>query len=88
MMIRFSYKTISLRNAYDVFLLSKKDAAKNAVNTVKGLSHPLHCFLAACCEVFNSPDSLEYTKTKQTNAYLKLFKEQFTNPRKANKTPY
>jgi hypothetical protein len=36
-------------------------------------------------EVFNTPDSLAYTHTKQTNAYLKLFKEQFTNPRKANR---
>ena len=80
---RFHYRTINLRNAYDVFLLSKKVSAKNAVNTVKGLSHPLNCFLAACCEVFNNPDSLEYTKTKQINAYLRLFKEQFTNPRKA-----
>ena len=82
---QFFYKRISLRNANDVFLLSKKVSAKNAVNTVKGLSHPLHCFLAACVEVFNTPDSLAYTQTKQTNAYLKLFKEQFTNPRKANR---
>jgi hypothetical protein len=82
---RYLYRRIALRNAYDVFLLSKKTSAKNAVNTVKGLSHPLHCFLAACGEVFNSPDSLAYTQTKQTNAYLKLFKEQFTNPRKAKR---
>ena len=67
------------------FYSLKKSSAKNAVNTVKGLSHPLHCFLAACGEVFNTPDSLEYTKTKKTKAYLILFKEQFTNPRKANR---
>ena len=82
---RFHYKTISLRNAYDVFLLSKKVSATNAVNTISKLSHPLHCFLAACGEVFNSPDSLTYNQTKQIKAYLKLFKEQFTNPRKANR---
>ena len=35
------------------FYSPKKVSAKNAVNTVKGLSHPLHCFLAACGEVFN-----------------------------------
>ena len=69
-----------------MFFYSPKSAsAKNAVNTVKGLSHPLHCFLAACGEVFNTPDSLEYTKTKKTKAYLILFKEQFTNPIKANR---
>ena len=72
-----------------MFSCSPKSAsAKNAVNTVSGLSHPLHCFLAACGEVFNTPDSLEYTKTKKTKAYLVLFKEQFTNPRKANRRTY
>jgi len=81
----FHYKTISLRNAYDVFLLSKKTAATNAVNSITTLSHQLHCFLAACDEVFNSPDSLTYTQTKKTKAYLKLFKEQLTNPGKAKR---
>ena len=82
---QFFYKRISLRNAYDVFLLSKKVSATNAVNSISKLSHPLHCFLAACGEVFNSPDSLTYNQTKQIKAYLKLFKEQFTNPRKAKR---
>ena len=82
---RFYYKTITLRSAYDVFLLSKEVNAKNAVNSISTLSHPLHCFLAACGEVFNTPDSLEYTQTKQTKAYLKLFNQQFTNPRKAKR---
>ncbi|MBT5870914.1 MAG: hypothetical protein HOH44_04440 [Bacteroidetes bacterium] len=82
---RYNYKRISLRNAYDVFLLSKKTSAKNAVNIISKLNHRLHCFLAACGEVFNTPESLEYTKTKKTKAYLTLFKEQFTNPRKANR---
>ena len=81
----FYYKTMALRNAYDVFLLSKKTSANNAVNTISKLSHPLHCFLAACSEVFNSPDSLTYTQTKQTKAYLKLFKELITNSRKAKR---
>ncbi len=81
----YLYRRITLRSAYDVFLLSKKVSATNAVNSVGVLSHPLHCFLAACEEVFNSPDSLTYTQTIQTKAYLKLFKEQFTNPRKAKR---
>ena len=81
----FYYKSIPLRNAYDVFLLSKKTNAKDAVNTLDKLNHPLHCFLAACSKVFNSPDSLTYTQTKQTKAYLKLFKELITNSRKAKR---
>ncbi len=56
----FYYKTMALRNAYDVFLLSKKTNAKEALNTLDKLKHPLNCFLAACDEVFNKVDSLEY----------------------------
>ena len=77
----FYYNTISLRNAYDVFLLSKKTNAKEAVNTLKTLSHPLNCFLATCYEVFNSADSLEYNNTKKTTSYLGIFNSQFTDPK-------
>ena len=76
----FYYKTMALRNAYDVFLLSKKTSAKAAVYTLDKLKHPLNCFLAACYEVFNSVDSLEYNNTKKVASYLRDFNSQFTNP--------
>ncbi|MDA9026740.1 nucleotidyltransferase family protein [Flavobacteriaceae bacterium] len=75
----FYYKTMSLRNAYDVFLLSKKTNAKDAVNSLYKLTNPLNCFLAACFEVFNSVDSLEYDKNSKTASYLSDFYCQFTN---------
>ena len=75
----FYYKRMALRNAYDVFLLSKKTSAKAAVNTLNKLSHPLNCFLAACFKVFNTVDSLVYNKTKKTASYLSIFNSQFTN---------
>ena len=75
----FLYKTMILRNAYDVFLLSKKTNAKEAVNNLDTLSHPLNCFLAACNEVFNSVESLEYNHTKKTASYLNIFNSQFNN---------
>jgi|TARA_B110000037_G_scaffold217465_1_gene278524 hypothetical protein len=75
----FYYKTINLRNAYDVFLLSKKTNAKDAVNTLDRLSHPLHCFLAACYEIFNTVESLEFNNTKKTSVYLSVFNTQFSN---------
>ncbi len=81
----FLYKTINLRNAYDVFLLSKKTNAKNATNALNKLNHPLNCFLAACYEIFNAVDSLEYNKTEMTASYLKLFNSQFVNPKAAKK---
>jgi ribosomal protein L10 len=76
----FEYKTMALRNAYDVFLLSKKPNAKDAVNTLDNLTNPLNCFLAACYEFFNKVDSLEYDNTKMTASYLKIFNSQFANP--------
>lgn len=75
----FYYKTMSLRNAYDVFLFSKKTNAKDAVNTLDKLTNPLNCFLAACYEVFNEVESLQYNKTKMTASYLNIFNSQFTN---------
>jgi hypothetical protein len=75
----FYYNTMALRNAYDIFLLSKKTNAKEAVNSLNKLANPLNCFLAACYEVFNKVDSLEYNNTKNAASYLSIFNSQFTN---------
>mgnify|MGYP000845551393 CR=1 FL=1 len=75
----FYYKTMALRNAYDVFILSKKTNAKAAVNALDKLTNPLNCFLAACYEVFNKVDSLEYNNTKEVASYLSVFNSQFAN---------
>lgn len=69
----FYYKNMALRNAYDVFLLSKKTNAKNAFDELNQLKNPLQCFLASCFDVFNQVDSLSYVKTAQTESYLKSF---------------
>jgi hypothetical protein len=74
----FYFKTIALRNAYDVFLLSKKTIAKDAVNTLDKLSHPLNCFLAACDEVFNKVETIGYNNDAKTALYLRNFNNQFT----------
>ena len=76
----FYFKRIALRNAYDVFLLSKKTSAKDAVNSLDKLKYILNCFLAACYEVFNKADSLEYNNTKNEASYLNEFYRQFTKP--------
>ena len=81
----FYYKKIALRNAYDVFLLSKKTDAKRAVNTLDKLTIPLNCFLSACYEIFNKVDSLEYNKTEMTVSYLSNFNKQFSNIKKTRK---
>ena len=81
----FYYKRIALRNAYDVFLLSKKTSAKDAMITLNNLTNPLNCFLAACYEVFNKVESLEYNKTKKAALYLRVLSNQFTNIKKTKR---
>ena len=81
----FYYKTMALRNAYDVFLLSKKTNAKVAANILDKLTYPLNCFLAACYEVFDTVDSLEYLKTTKTASYLSVFKSQLTDVKKTKR---
>ena len=71
----FEHKSLALRNAYDVFLLSKKTTAKKAFKKLNTLRHPLNCFLASCFEVFNKPESLQYTSSKKIKKYLYLFYE-------------
>jgi len=81
----FDYKTMALRNSYDVFLLSKKTIAKEAVKKLNKLTNPLNCFLAACYEIFSKVNSLEYNKTKATISYLSIFNRQFINPKATKK---
>ena len=76
----FYYKTMALRNAYDVFLLSKKTNAKVSVNALDKLTNPLNCFLAACYEVFDRVESLEYNKTTKAASYLSDFDSHFSTP--------
>ena len=77
----FEYKNLALRNAYDVFLLSKKTIAKNAFKKLNTLQHPLNCFLASCYEVFNKPKTLLYTNSKNIEKYLIQF-NKFIDHRK------
>tara|TARA_R110002126_G_scaffold289536_1_gene444632 strand:- start:99 stop:1181 length:1083 start_codon:yes stop_codon:yes gene_type:complete len=81
----FLFKNISLRNAYDVFLLSKKTEAKTNFNRFDRLKHPLSCFLATSFYVFNKPSSLQYESTKEIEAYLKSFNEELGNTILRNK---
>lgn len=69
----FQFNNIALRNAYDVYLLSKKTEAKIAFLKFDLLYNPLNCFLAICYEVFGNVDSLQYDKTRDTDNYISLF---------------
>ena len=69
----FELKNFSLRNAYDVFLLSKKVDTKKAISKFTQLKNPLNCFIANCNLVFGDLESLGYFKTKEAENYLKAF---------------
>lgn len=69
----FEFKNFSLRNAYDVFLLSKKVNPKMVISKFTELKTPLNCFLANCKLVFGGVKSIDYFKTKQSENYLKAF---------------
>lgn len=81
----FHFKNIALRNAYDVFLLSKKTDSKNAFEAFINLKNPLNCFLASCFEVFCKPVSLQYNSTKEIEIYLRIFNENLNNDHLRNK---
>lgn len=74
------YKTITLRNAYDVFLLAQNTRVKDAINIFKTLHVPLNNFLAICYEVMGKIKSLEYSLTKKTKSYVDIFYKQLEYP--------
>ena len=73
----FELKNFSLRNAYDVFLLSKKVDTKKVISNFTKLKNPLNCFLANCNFVFGDVESLDYFKTEESENYLKGFNKSF-----------
>ena len=79
----FEFNRFSLRNAYDVFLLSKKVDTKKFISKFTKLKNPLNCFLANCNLVFGDLESLGYFKTKESENYLKAFNKSLYK-RKSN----
>ena len=69
----FEFDRFPLRNAYDVFLLSKKVDTEKTISKFTKLKNPLNCFLANCNLVFGDLESLKYHKTKEAENYLKAF---------------
>jgi hypothetical protein len=69
----FEFTKFALRNAYDVFLLSKKVDTKKAISKFTKLKSSLNCFIANCNLAFGDLESLGYFKTKESEKYLKAF---------------
>jgi len=79
----YDYKNITLRNAYDVFILSKKTNLKRAILKFSNLRHPMNCFLASCYITFGKIDSLEYEPSKEIEKYLCTFNNLLLDVKKS-----
>ncbi|MAW08519.1 MAG: hypothetical protein CME61_09615 [Halobacteriovoraceae bacterium] len=79
----FEFNRFPLRNAYDVFLLSKKVDTKRVISNFSKLKNPLNCFLANCNLVFGDLESFKYHKTNESEKYLKTFNNSL-NKRESN----
>ena len=69
------FKNIALRNAYDVFLLSKKTNSLKAVQRFEKLFHPLNNFLSICHVTFGKIESIKFEVTDETKKYSKSFEK-------------
>jgi hypothetical protein len=78
----FYIKNLTLKHAYDVYLLSKKTNAKNAFQNFNKLKYPLNCFLATSFQVFNNIDSLAYDTSMDTEKYLRDFNMYLVDDKK------
>lgn len=83
----YLYKQIALRNSYDIFLLSKKASAKEAITGLKRISQLMNFYLAITFMVFGKPKSLKYHSNLKTDNYINKFKKYLDkNPRFRNKS--
>jgi hypothetical protein len=78
----FYIKNLTLKHAYDVYLLSKKTSAKKSFQKFNKLKYPLNCFLASSYQVFNNIDSLTYETAKDTEKYLANFNTYLVDHKK------
>lgn len=77
-------KTISLRNSYDLYLLSKQTSVKTVLsNFDHSESNSLKNFLSVTNYIFNSPRSLEDIRTHKTKKYIKKALFFMNNPKKS-----
>tara|TARA_R110001592_G_scaffold210029_3_gene461461 strand:- start:176 stop:1243 length:1068 start_codon:yes stop_codon:yes gene_type:complete len=79
----YAFKSISLRKAYDTFLLSKKCKTKNAISKYNKKSYEIiNCFIAVIDLVFNNVDSFTILDSKKKNSYIKKFNKRLSDPKK------
>ena len=76
------HKTISLRNCYDLFLVSKKTNTLEAINSVGDYVNILNSFLASCHHIFNGISSIKFINDKKAVNYVNRQIELLEAPKK------
>ena len=76
------HKTISLRNCYDLFLVSKKTNTLEAIKSVGQYFTILNTFLASCHYVFNTVSSIKFINDKKAVNYINQQIELLDAPKK------
>jgi len=76
------HKTISLRNCYDLFLLSKKTNTLEAIKSVGQYFTILNTFLASCNYVFNAVSSIKFINDQKAINYVNQQIELLDAPKK------
>jgi hypothetical protein len=84
------YKNNSLRNSYDIFLLSKKESVVKTLQEFRYHFNYLNNYLASSSLLFNKTESLNFYKNIHTKKFLTAEKLYLVNPRikKINKLWY
>ncbi len=78
----YYYKNLVLRNAYDVYLLSKFTDTVQAISKFNKIKHPLNCYLLSCHEIFNNLETIKFIPSQKSKSYLVSLKYQLQNPKK------
>lgn len=76
------YKTISLRNCYDLFLLSKRTDTHLAIQSIPEYFDILNTFLASCSYVFDGVPSILFENNKKAKSFVKHQIELLDSPKK------
>jgi len=78
----YVYKSINLKSAYDVLLLSKKSSDINFITQFNKLQKPINCFLITSHYLFGKIDSINFNQSKYAKNYLNSFKKLLYSPRR------
>lgn len=78
----FEFKSVNLRSAYDVFLLSKISPDINYITEFNKLQKPINCFLATSHYLFGEIDTINFNKTKYAENYINGFKKLLFSPQR------